>query len=100
VTEIGVSTFEGCKATSITIPQSVKTICDRAFYNCKGLKDVYYTGTKAQWDAIEIVDNNEDLLNAAIHFKWSDVTKEDIGDIDSALQELHNYAQALIGGAE
>ena len=98
VTEIGVSTFEGCKATSITIPQSVKTICDRAFYNCKGLKDVYYTGTKAQWDAIEIVDNNEDLLNAAIHFKWSDVTKEDIGDIDSALQKLHTYAQALIGG--
>ena len=100
VTEIGVSTFEGCKATSITIPQSVKTICDRAFYNCKGLKDVYYTGTKAQWDAIEIVDNNEDFLNATIHFKWSDVTKEDIGDIDSALQKLHTYAQALIGGAE
>lgn len=25
---------------------------------------------------------------------------EKIGDIDSALEELHNYAQALIGGAE
>jgi hypothetical protein len=25
---------------------------------------------------------------------------EKIGDIDEALEELHNYAQALIGGAE
>lgn len=29
-----------------------------------------------------------------------DALEKKIGDIDAALEELHNYAQALIGGAE
>jgi hypothetical protein len=93
VTEIGVSTFEGCKATSITIPQSVKTICERAFYNCK-VKDVYYRGTKKQWDSITIWDNNEELLNAAIHYEWTDVTKEyvdeKVGEIKPTINNIYS----------
>ncbi len=31
------------------------------------LTDVYYNGTSAEWNKIEIADNNDDLLNATIH---------------------------------
>ena len=37
---------------SLTISSGVTQIAEKAFYNC-GLTDVYYEGTKAQWDAVE-----------------------------------------------
>ena len=53
VTSIGESAFEGCSGlTSIEIPSSVTSIGNYAFVDCIGLKDVYYTGTQEQWNAI------------------------------------------------
>lgn len=42
VTSIGSSAFEGCiDMTAVTIPSSVTTIGDAAFYYCFGIKDFY-----------------------------------------------------------
>ena len=69
VTSIGNYAFVSCTSlTSITIPDSVTSIGYEAFYNCSNLKDVYYTGTEAQWKAISIDSYNECLTNATIHF--------------------------------
>ncbi len=69
ITEIAWSTFEYCESLeAIEIPASVTLIEEDAFWNCTSLKDVYYTGTEEQWNAIEIEYGNEDLLNATIHF--------------------------------
>jgi len=58
--------------TSITIPDGVTSFGEGAFDGCSGLTDVYYGGTKAQWEKIEI-DNtegrNDPLLNATIHYR-------------------------------
>ena len=55
VTSIGDDAFYDCRRlTSIEIPEGVTSIGSLAFSACKGLKDVYYTGTQKQWDAIEI----------------------------------------------
>ncbi len=77
VKTIGKGAFEECEAlTTIVIPNNVTTIeeeafsyCDnltsivigngvtsigaKAFYKCNALKDIYYIGTKEQWDAID-----------------------------------------------
>jgi len=68
-TTIGEYAFYYGKQTSVTIPTSVTLITDSAFAACDGLKDVYYKGSQAQWEAINIGSwGNSRLLNATIHY--------------------------------
>ena len=69
VTSIGNGAFANCTSLrSITISNSVTSIGGSAFNGCTGLKDVYYTGSKDDWKAISVGSNNDNLLNATIHY--------------------------------
>ena len=70
VTQIDYRLFYQCPSLeSITIPKTVKSICQFAFYNCENLKFVFYGGSQADWDSIEIMrDGNQWLLDAKFHF--------------------------------
>ncbi|MGN0547510.1 MAG: leucine-rich repeat domain-containing protein [Acutalibacteraceae bacterium] len=94
LTSIGEKVFYNCTGlTSVTIPDSVTSIGDNAFFYCTGLTsvtfgknsqltsigegafrectaltDVYYSGTKKEWNAISIGSDNTCLTNANIHF--------------------------------
>lgn len=50
---IGCTCFEGNNMTDITIPRTVKFIGDAAFNGCRKLSTVYFTGTVAEWEAVE-----------------------------------------------
>ena len=57
VISIGDSAFFGCtNLTSIEIPEDVISIGDSAFVNC--ICDIKYHGTKDQWDAISISEDD------------------------------------------
>ena len=95
IAEIGEEAFYRCALTSITIPNSVTEIKRGTFNYCGNLKsvyvpksvekigyfegcdnlaDVYYEGSKNEWDLISIVYNegyygdSSSLLNANIHY--------------------------------
>lgn len=71
VTEIYSGTFSSCKNLNrMTIHKGVQKIDSYAFYNCLSLSDIYYEGSEKDWNALEINKNqNDDLINANIHFK-------------------------------
>ena len=68
VTAIGAGAFYCIGLTEVRLPSGLQSIGQCAFHSVGRLRDVYFAGSKAEWDAIVIDEYNEDLLRAAIHF--------------------------------
>ncbi len=68
VTTVGSYAFSGCKVlVDLTVGIGVTDIENCAFDLCNSLSDVYYAGTQAQWQQIEIAAGNEYLTSAQLH---------------------------------
>ncbi|MBQ8414882.1 MAG: leucine-rich repeat protein, partial [Clostridia bacterium] len=71
VTSIGHYAFWGCGSlTSVVIGDSVTAIGDNAFDWNSSLTDVYYTGTEEEWEKIQIGINNNNIIDATIHYNY------------------------------
>lgn len=67
VTEIGSTTFYNCGLRSVSLGSGLKTIGEWAFTNCP-LENVYYNGTRADWEKVVVGDVNDSLHYATFHF--------------------------------
>lgn len=70
VTEINLWTFLECKSLKeVTLPASITRLNGHSFGDCPALTDIYYDGSKEQWNEIK-KDSYWDLLsdNYTIHF--------------------------------
>ena len=66
VTSIDHWAFQYCTGlTSATIGNGVKSISRYAFWDCASLKDIYFNGTKDQWNVIKKIDSG--IKNCTIH---------------------------------
>ncbi|MBQ6173021.1 MAG: leucine-rich repeat protein [Clostridia bacterium] len=62
VSRIESSTFVYCTAlTTVCLPAGLTSIGEWAFDNCSSLTDVYFAGTRSQWNAIPIPEGNDRL---------------------------------------
>ncbi len=69
VISIGDSAFISCdNLANITIPISVVHVSEYGFLGCYNLTDVYYDGSKNDWQKIFFGSNNDSLINATIHY--------------------------------
>ena len=69
VTEISGFAFDHCTSLkSIELSDNVTTIGWFAFSSCVSLEAVYYGGTREQWNAISIGEDNEELDAATVYF--------------------------------
>ena len=69
VTSIGDYAFNSCyDLTEVTIGNSVTRVGNSVFSACWSLTDVYYGGSENQWNQIDFGSDNDDLLNATIHY--------------------------------
>ena len=78
---VGYKAFNNCKnLTSITIPNSVQDEPIRdILYGADGLADIYYTGTKKQWEKVGTSYDDQVL----IHCK------------DGLIHKVHNYTEKI-----
>lgn len=53
ITNISASAFEGTSISTIKLPASIKTIGEKAFYNCSSLTKVEFLGTTSSLEKIE-----------------------------------------------
>ncbi len=69
VTKIGDYAFAYCTTlASIEIPASVTEIGKREFFASNKVEDIYYEGSEADWDKIDINSDNENLFAATVHY--------------------------------
>ncbi|MBR2742628.1 MAG: leucine-rich repeat protein [Clostridia bacterium] len=69
ISKIGARTFYNCKSIKrINIPKKVMLIDDSAFILCSGLTNVYYAGSAAEWNRIDIQSGNDPLINANVRY--------------------------------
>ena len=69
VDTIKTAAFQSCTSlTRIDIPEGVTIIEDDAFSECTSLTDVYFAGSKSQWDKINIGWGNDAIRNATVHY--------------------------------
>ena len=89
---------ESTTIKEVVIPNSVKTIGDGAFYRCRMLTDIYYAGSQDEWKAIDILEDNEDLKKATIHYNYTD-SIEPARDVDRLMVEsfLSNLYDNFLG---
>lgn len=104
VTNIRDNAFSWCdNLTSIMIPDSVANIGNSAFYYCVGLNDVYYSGTKEQWEKIKIDYNNTDLTETTIHYNcteddmYSDLRRKNVPKGEYVFRVVDNAGKSISG---
>ncbi len=93
VTSIGIVAFSGCtNLASITIPKSLTVIGSDVFPGCDNIKDIYYEGSRSDWENFRIGSNNGTLATAKVHYNYkydnsgaTDTPEYDSSDVDTSL---------------
>ncbi|MCR5358048.1 MAG: leucine-rich repeat protein [Lachnospiraceae bacterium] len=92
------SAFSQClKLKSIILTNSLVGVSDYAFYCNNSLKDVYYTGSQADWAKVVIEKYNEPLTGATMHYNFDYTNMPTIPDEPIPDPEPENAGILVVG---
>lgn len=100
IASIGEMAFNDCtELISVDIARDVTAIDGSAFWGCDSLTDVYYKGTKAEWDKIEGKDCLDGIIVHCIDYepvpeiKTPEITVDNDADVIEVYVETENLPQ-------
>lgn len=100
ISEIGMTTFRGCSSLEkIEIPQSVTKIGLGAFLECSSLSDIYFGGSKEDWENMTVEQYNDVFENAAVHYNSQMQKKVSVSytyDNGNLIIKAENLAEEVI----
>ena len=86
IPSIGGGTFEGCSdLISVNLPSSITKVEGSAFNYCDSLIEVFYRGSRLEWEATAIGEYNAPLADAVIHYNY--FVSDDIDTNDENVSE-------------
>ena len=106
VTGIGSYGFYRCSnVTKVEVPATLTYIGNDAFHNCSALTDVYFGGSREEWNTLvtAIAPGNDELLNAQLHVKEeTDVSTLEGGDSvnEPEKDDYHDYEIPVINAED
>ena len=65
-------TFAGCTALKSIILSSIESVEESVFFECDNLKEIYFTGTKDEYDAITVNSTGNTQLSKVTVYYFSD----------------------------
>ncbi|MBR7132190.1 MAG: leucine-rich repeat domain-containing protein [Clostridia bacterium] len=94
VQTISMYQYCGCKCIeNVFLPETVTVVDIGAFYDCTGIKNVYFEGSVEQWKNIRIYAGNEKFTSAEIYFNYG----KEI-DASPTAENLVSATQTLLNG--
>ena len=79
VISIGNGAFCFCvNLEKVFLPKSLKSIGEKAFNHCDNLSELYYAGSKNEFDGIEISNDNDNLYDLEINYNYSNIPFVDL----------------------
>lgn len=97
VTYIGEYAFKYCQAENVAVSSSVKEIGMKAFIYTDSLKQVYYSGTKSQFSAIQIASGNSAFKTAPVSY-GSSLFLASVSPASAAITETSSLTYTFSGG--
>lgn len=70
VKETGTHIFYNSSLRTVKIPIALTVINVGMFKYCENLTDVYYEGSESDWQDVDILQSNDELLNANIYYNY------------------------------
>jgi hypothetical protein len=94
---IGKYAFKYCQAENVAVSSSVKEIGMKAFIYTDRLKQVYYSGTKSQFSAIQIASGNSAFKTAPVSY-GSSLSLASVSPASAAITETSSLTYTFSGG--
>ncbi|MCD8207257.1 MAG: leucine-rich repeat domain-containing protein, partial [Bacteroidales bacterium] len=81
VTKLGdLMFYNDTRLKCIVLPSTLESVNSAAFYDCVNLEFVYYFGSEEDWNGIKISSNNNDWLESAPRYYYSELEPIDDGN--------------------